>query len=344
MAEKKTGLAAALLDAHVEYLIDELTGNGLQALIDEEVDAALALAGKLTLGAVVTRKQIKDTARIFAAKIEFGPGLPEMVGDIARKLFAHAVHDKTEIGSLLTDQHFEDFTVQALELDTLREKIIRGVVTSPLYAEFASDLLYSGITGYLAQSNVTKNIPGASSMLKLGRAALNVAKPSLEASIEEGLRKYIAKAVQASTARSAEFLIHHADAEALKELALDTWDRIKEQPIGALREDIDARHVEELFVTGFEAWRHLRQQDWYTVIIDAGIDGFFDKYEDATLAALLDDLGVGRPQIVDEARRYAPSVIKVLKKKKLLEPIVRRRLAGFYGSPALQAVLDKAGG
>ena len=27
-----------------------------------------------------------------------------------------------------------------------------------------------------------------------------------------------------------------------------------------------------------------------------------------------------------------------------LEPIVRRRLAGFYGSPALQAVLDKAGG
>ncbi len=344
MAEKKTGLAAALLDAHVEYLIDELTGNGLQALIDEEVDAALALAGKLTLGAVVTRKQIKDTARIFAAKIEFGPGLPEMVGDIARKLFAHAIHDKTEIGSLLTDQHFEDFTTQALELDTLREKIIRGVVTSPLYAEFASDLLYSGITGYLAQSNVTKNIPGASSMLKLGRAALNVAKPSLEASIEEGLRKYIAKAVQASTARSAEFLIHHADAEALKELALDTWDRIKEQPIGALREDIDARHVEELFVTGFEAWRHLRQQDWYTVIIDAGIDGFFDKYEDATLAALLDDLGVGRPQIVDEARRYAPSVIKVLKKKKLLEPIVRRRLAGFYGSPALQAALDKAGG
>lgn len=344
MAEKKTGLAAALLDAHVDYLVEELTGAGLNALIDEEVDAALVLAGKLTLGSIVTRKQIKDTARVFAAKIEFGPGLPEMVGDIARKLFAHPVHDKTRIGALLTDAHFEDFTTQALELQSLREKIIRGVVTSPLYAEFASDLLYSGITGYLAQSNVTKNIPGASSMLKLGRAALNVAKPSLEASIEEGLRKYIAKAVQASTARSAEFLIDNADAEALKELALDTWDRIKQQPIGALREDIDARHVEEMFVTGFEAWRHLRQQDWYTTVIDAGIDGFFDKYEDATLAVLLEDLGVTRSHIVDEAQRYAPSVIKVLKKKKLLEPIIRRRLAGFYGSAALQAALKSAAG
>jgi len=344
MAEKKTGLAAALFDAHVAYVIDELTGPGLSTLIDEEVEAALVMAGKLTLGAVVSRKQIKDTARIFASKIEFGPGLPEMVGDIARKLFAHPIHDQADVGSLLTDQHFEDFTSQALELETLREKIIRGVVTSPLYTDFASDLLYSGITGYLAQSNVTKNIPGASSMLKLGRAALNVAKPSLEASLEEGLRKYIAKAVQASTARSAEFLIDHADAEALKELALDAWDRIKVQPVGALREDIEARNVEELFVTGFEAWRHLRQQDWYAVIIDAGIDGFFDKYEDATLATLLEDLGVTRGHIIDEAHRYAPSVIKVLKKKKLLEPIVRRRLNGFYSSPALQAVLDKAGG
>lgn len=342
MAEKKTGLAAALLDAHVEYVVDELTGTGLNAVIDEEVEAALAMAGKLTLGAVVTRKQIKDTARVFAAKIELGPGVPEMVGDIARKLFAHAIHDKTDIGALLTDQHFDELATQILELESLREKIIRGVVTSPLYADFASDLLYSGITGYLAQSNVTKNIPGASSMLKLGRAALSVAKPTLEASLEEGLRKYIAKAVQASTARSAEFLINHADAEALKDLALDTWDRIKEQPIGALREDVEARNVEELFVTGFEAWRHLRQQDWYAVMIDAGIDGFFDKYEDATLAALLEDLGVTRAHIVDEARRYAPSVIKVLKKKKLLEPIVRRRLGGFYASSRFEEVL--AGG
>mgnify|MGYP000284661030 CR=1 FL=1 len=87
MAEKKTGLAAALLEAHVEYLIDELTGPGLNALIDEEVEAALVMAGKLTLGAVVTRKQIKDTAKIFAAKVEFGPGLPEVVGDIANSIW-----------------------------------------------------------------------------------------------------------------------------------------------------------------------------------------------------------------------------------------------------------------
>lgn len=338
------GLAAALLEAHVAYVVDELSGDGLTALIGEEIDAALAMAEKLTLGAVVTRKQIKETAKVFAAKVEFGPGLPELVGDIARRVFDEAVHDKTSIEALLTDAHVEDFIDQALELKTLREQIIRTLVTSPLYTDLAADLLYGGITGYLAQSNVAKNIPGASSVFKLGRAALNVAKPSLESSIEEGLRKYIAKAVAASQQRSASFLIEHADAETLKELALDGWERVKHRPIGSFREHIDARAVEELFVTGFEAWRHLRLQHWYTALIDAGIDGFFEKYEKTTLAALLEDLGIGRQQMLDEALRYAPSVIKVLGKKKLLEPIVRRRLAGFYASPALAAVLGPAAG
>ena len=59
---------------------------GLKALIAEEVDAALVLAGKLTVGSIVSRKQIKDTAAVFASDVEFGPGLPELVGEIARRI------------------------------------------------------------------------------------------------------------------------------------------------------------------------------------------------------------------------------------------------------------------
>ncbi|MDP3293465.1 MAG: hypothetical protein Q8M37_01850 [Nevskia sp.] len=341
MVDNQAGLAEALLEAHVQHIVEELSSPGLKALLAEEVDAVLLLAGKLTVGNMVTRKQIKDTAAVFASEVEFGPGLPELVGEIARRVYGHEIHDKTTPGDLLTDQHFEDFTDQILELDSLRDKIIRAAVTSPLYADFASDLLYSGITGYLAQSNVAKNIPGASSMLKLGRAALSVATPKLEASLEEGLRKYIAKAVQASTTRSAEFLISHARPKLLKELALDTWEKLRDQPVGGLREHVGETAVEELFVTGFEAWHHLRKQDWYRIVIDAGIDGFFEKYQDATLATLLADLGIDRERIVDELQRYAPSVIKTLKKKKLLEPIARRRLAGFYGSKAFADIVGR---
>ena len=333
--------AQALFEAHVHYIVEDLTGAGLKTLIDEEVDAALISAEQLKLGEVVTRAMIKETARAFAVELELGPGVPELVGEIARKLYAHKIHDKTRPGDLLADQHYAELLEKGLELESLREKIIREVVTSPLYAGFASDLLYRGITGYLAQNAVTRNIPGASSVMKLGRAALSKAKPDLEASLEEGLKKYIAKSVQASTERSAEFLIEHADNDLLREIGLDLWQKLKTVPIGSLRHDVSSDDIEEIFVDVYEIWRSVRRSDYYRVLIEAGIDGFFDKYEDQTLATLLDDLGVTRDVMIAEGLRYGPAILKKLQKKKLLEPIVRRRLQGFYASPAIAAVLGE---
>lgn len=339
MAKPPASLATALLDAHVAYFVEDLTGPGLKQLIDEEIDAALELAGKLKLGDVVTRAQIKATAITYAASLELGPGIPELVGDIARQLHAHAVHDKTTPGDLVSDERVAEWLDQVFGFETLRDKLIREAVTSPIYSDFAADLLYQGITGYLQQNAVTKNIPGASSMLKLGRAALSKAKPDLEASLEDGLRRYIAKAVQASTKHSADFLIGHASKQLLTEIGLDAWEKIRKIRLGSLRHDVGSREVEELFVLGYETWREVRTTDYYRLLIESGIDAFFDKYEGATLAALLEDIGVGREQMHAEALRYAPPVIKLLKKKKLLDGIVRRRLSGFYASEACAKLL-----
>ncbi|GAC1629145.1 MAG: hypothetical protein NVS9B10_19960 [Nevskia sp.] len=331
--------AQALFEAQVKYIVDDLAGAGLKALIEEEVDAALVSATQLKLGEAVTRQMIKDTARVFAVELEPGPGVPELVGEIARKLYAHKIHDRTRPGDLLADPQVAELLDKGLELESLREKLIREVVTSPLYAGFASDLLYRGITGYLAQNAVTRNIPGASSVMKLGRAALSKAKPDLEASLEESLKKYIARSVQASTERSAEFLIEHADNDLLREIGLDLWQKLKALPIGALRQDIGGDDIEEIFVEVYEIWRSVRRTDYYRLLIEAGIDGFFDKYEDETLATLLDDLGVTRELMIAEGLRYGPAIVRKLHKKKLLEPVVRRRLQGFYASPALAALL-----
>ncbi|MGV2480830.1 UNVERIFIED_CONTAM: hypothetical protein IGO34_28980, partial [Salmonella enterica subsp. enterica serovar Weltevreden] len=87
--------AEALLDAHVQFVIDELTSEVLEELIEQEVDAGLATAAKLTLNAVVTRDMIKAAALTYAADLELGGGLPELVGEIARAIYEHPVHEQT---------------------------------------------------------------------------------------------------------------------------------------------------------------------------------------------------------------------------------------------------------
>ena len=330
--------ANALLDAHVRHILHQI-GEGLPRLLEDELDAGLALAAKLTLNDCVTRKMIKDTALAYAADLELGPGIPELVGDIVRALYAHDIHQHTAFGDVLSDEHFADILDKALELKSLREKIVHEAVASPLYASFASDLLYNGIKGYLAENAVTRNIPGASSMMKLGKSVMSRATPRLEASIEESLKKYIGQSVKATSRHSASFLLKHADDDTLRELAQEFWLRIKPIKIAALREDVSSLDVEEGFVTAYEYWRELRRSKYYRVMISAGIEAFFDKYGDATLLELLTDLGINREIMLREALRFAPHVIKVLNRKKLLEPVIRRNLARFYHSDAALAVL-----
>lgn len=340
MSSSKISTADALLDAHVDFMLNQMAGDALQPWVEVELDALLGNAKKLKLNDCVTRKMIKDVALAYAADLDLGPGIPELVGDVARALYAHDAHQKTKFGDLLSDEHFSDIVDKVLELQSLREKIVHEAVASPLYASFASDLLYNGIKGYLAQNAVTRNIPGASSMMKLGKSVLSKATPNLEASIEDSLKKYINQSVKATSKASASLLLKYADDETLRDLTQDFWARIKPLKVAALREDISSLDVEEGFVTAYEFWRTLRDTNFYRVMIGAGIDAFFDKYGDATLAELLNDLGITRDMMLREAMRFAPPVIKALNKKKMIEPVIRRNLARFYHSDAARAVLD----
>jgi hypothetical protein len=346
MVKKKTtsGIADVLLDAHVEYLVDQLTGDGLRDLVAEHLDALLADAARIKLKDAVTARMIKDTARTYAAEIELGAGLPELISGIARALYAHKIHDRTALKDVVVHARYEEFVDKILELESLREKLVRAAATSPIYIAFASDLLYHGIKGYLARgSELTRGVPGAGSMMKLGRSMLNKASPGIENTLDDNLRKYVAKSVEATSRSSAEFVLQHLNEDALRRMTREIWDKLKFEHFGSLRKDIAEDDIEDLFVIGYEFWRELRTTEVYKTLIDAGIDVFFEMYGDTTLAALLDEIGVTRDIMLDEAMHYAPHVLKALKRKKLLEPMIRRMLEGFYRSGTVERIVAAAG-
>ncbi len=334
-------LAEALLDAQVQHLIERLQGPALTAGVAMLVDEALKLAGHLKLDQVVTAQAVKASACAYAAELELGGGLPELVAEIAADLHAHPIHAQTRFEDVLPDEQFRAILDQSLELRDLRERLVHGVLGSPIYAEFVSDLLYHGIRGYVAENAVTRSIPGARSAMALGKAILDKASPRLEASIEEGLRKYIGRSVGGMTRRSAEFLLKTMEGEALREAALDAWARMKSLPLSSLRDDLTSAELESVFVTGYEYWRALRTSTYYRVMIEAGVDRFFMKYGKQTLAALLDDIGITREMMMTEGMRYAPLALGALHKKKLLAPLLRRQLEPFYHSAEVARLLSE---
>jgi len=332
-------LAAALLEAHVAFVLAQLEGEPLETLLQQGVALVLADARKLKLNDMVTRQQIKDTARTYAAELEIRGGIPELVGDIARRIYEHPQLAETAAANVVSKRTVSEILDKSLELQSLREAIVHGVLDSPLYARFASELLYNGIRGYLAQNTLTDNIPGARSMLKLGKAVLSRATPNLEASVEEGLKGYIGKSIGMVSQRSVGPLISADNNPLLREAILEFWEQLKSIPFAELRQHLTSLDVEEFFVMGYDFWRELRSKPIYMALIEAGIDGFFDKYAKHTLAELLHDLDITEELMVKEGMRHAPHALAVLKKKKLLEPLVRRTLEPFYRSAAVARIL-----
>lgn len=332
--------AQALLDAHVRFILAQLEGEALRALIERNVAAILADARKLTLNEAVTRGKIKDVVRVYAIELDLHGAMPELVGDIARAVYADPVHDATALGDLLPDASFREMLDKAIEMKELRDRLLRESTSNPVYAALASDLLYHGIKGYLAHNAVTRSIPGARSMMKLGKSVMSKATPGLEQSIEENLKRYIRKNIKATLKESERFLRKNVDDEKIREGVTEVWDKVKQGKASLFRDYVSSRDVEDFFVIGYEYFRKLRKTEYFSAVINAGVDSFFDKYGDTNLRKLLDEVGISEDMLIAEGMRFAPQVIKALQKRKLLEPAIRRNLESFYASAEVAAILS----
>ncbi len=339
MKKAKLKPVDALLEAHVAFVVGQLGGAQLPPLLESALDTALADAAELQLEQMVTRDMIKATARTYAIELDLQGGIPELVGDIARTLHAHPVHEHTRLKDLISQRRFEDLLDHVLALKSIRQRLVGEVIASPLYQRIASDLLYNGIRDYLARSNLGDNIPGARSALRLGRAVVKRATAGFEDAMEDGLKRHIGRSVGSVSQKTAQSLLDGDHDDALREVAIDSWQRLRDLSIGELREDLSALDVEELFVTLYECWKELRGTPFIAAMIETGIDTFFDKYGEASLAELLEDLGIDRKIMLREAMRFAPHVLAQLHAADKLAPTVRRLLEPFYRSGKVEKIL-----
>lgn len=332
--------SAALLDAHVAFVLEQFGKAELPGLLEMLLDTALLQVGDLKLEGVVTRSMIKATARTYAIELDLQGGIPELVGDIARALHAHPVHTRTTLGDLLSQRRFEDLLDHVLALKAIRRRLVNEVIASPLYESIASELLYNGIREYLTHNPVTSGIPGAGAALKLGRAMVSRATAGFEGVVEESLKRQIGRSVRNVSEKTTQSMLDGKHDAALRDAAIASWQRIRRTRLGDWRQDITALDIEELFVTLYECWKELRGTEFMGAMIDAGIDAFFDKYGDSSLAELLEDLGIGRELMLAEALRFAPHVLARLNTAKRLEPLVRAALTPFYASGRVERTLS----
>ncbi|MBW0275473.1 hypothetical protein ATM97_11000 [Nocardia sp. MH4] len=323
-------LALRVLDAHVAFAKEQLlTPAGFLELVTEEVDGVLAECAVLTLAEAVTREQIKGVAHKYAVQIPVEGAIPELVGEIAARLYNHRAQDEIPVGDVVDNRRFDELVSAVADME-VSHRLVRLVLNSPVTVDACVEAVQRAVVTAVDDG---KHAEGGGLAQSLRGALARLAEPALPA-IENGVGRI--------TRTGARFVLrgNRDDADdMLLDAARETWRKHTGDSIGSFRELVSANDVEDAVVLTFEFWRTFRDTDYFHALLDEGIDHVFDKYGDTPLAELLAELGIGRADMIEEALRFGPSVLATLDERGYLAAVVRRRLAPFYASPAFRAAV-----
>lgn len=337
-----------LLEAHVAHEVATLTGEGFAELARAEVEHALGVAGDLPLERVVPRAAVAAVADKYVASFRLPGAIPSVAGDVARRVRRVLPADAT-LGDVVDRASVAEVVAVLAEMRTARERLLRGVATSASLQAGVADAVHGAARGAWVRARRTaERVPGAGLGLRvsarLGTAVTDRVAPGLASGLGAGIDQRGREAAEVAAGLALALLgSGAADAigdEEVVALALELWDDLAARPLGEVVDAVSEEHLDALVAAVYGVWLDLRTSEELRALVAAGVEWFFDTYGATPLAALLEEFGLGVDDLVEEAVRFGPPALAALADAGVLTVLVRRRLEGFYRSPAATDALE----
>ncbi|MCX4094361.1 hypothetical protein [Nocardia sp. alder85J] len=333
-------IAARLLDAQVDFLLAEVTGERLAEVVARDVADALAVADTVVFRDVVGIEQAQATLRKLVDRSD-SPLLRDLAGVLSDALYDHIVdNDEHTLGDVVDREPVEALVEKVLGLHDAQERLLDRLGEAPLAAPVASkfvDMLVDDILE--ANKKVVGKVPGMTSLMSLGQSAVKSAKKAAEGSFvgdmaNRGTLYALRRVTNAIRETLREAPVHGA--------AMQFWDLHAGEPVSGLRQYLTQYDLRELVLIGHRIATGSRNKEYVGLLLDEAVEVFFTKYGDHTLAALLPELGLGADDLTEEILRYGPAVIEAAKRDGMLAKLIRARLEPFYTSDMVLGILGAA--
>jgi hypothetical protein len=332
-------VADRLLDAQVAWLIGQLTGPELPDLLAGDVDALLAIGSRITVNELVTADDVKPIARLIAATVPASTAASTLVETAADVLYDGPAETFT-LSDLIDREHVAGLADEALGNVELVEKLLDDLTRSPLVATLASRFV-GRIVNDVVQMNqaVADKIPGVGSLVSFGTKAAGSVLGAADKSLQQVLGDTAGKGASFAMRRLNKVVVETLKDPTTRDAVLEVYDLYADEPVARLadigtREDVQrvAGLIQDIVIAGTPT-------DPVSALLDALIDGFFRVYGDTPASELITDLGLTRDDLVEHAVAVVPGLLANAHAKGELEPLLRDRLAPFFSSPEVAAIL-----
>lgn len=333
-------LADRLLDAQVAWLLGQLTGSDLDALIAIDIDELLTSGSRIPLGDLVDADAVKDVARLIVDKIPSSSAASTLVL-VAADVLYDGPAEKFTLGDLIDREHVASLTDEVLGSADLAEKFLDDLTRSPLVASLSARFV-GRIVNDVVQANraVAEKIPGVGSLVSFGANAAGKMMGAADKQFEQLLGETAGKGAAFAMRRLNKVVLDTLKDPTTREAVLEVFDLYADEPVTRLdkiaeRDDIRriAGLLQDIAIAGAPTAP-------VVALVDALIDGFFATYGEHPVTTLLDELDVTRDDLVQHASALVPGLLAAAHRSGELERLIRVRLAPFFASEEVRAILE----
>lgn len=333
-------IAERLLEAQVQWIISEVSGDRLAQVIERDTVDVYALADTMIVGEVVDKAAVKASALVVIDVIQKNPVSESVVEALADAIYDLSANEKYHLGDVISREPVKQLVTKILGMHTMFEKGLERFTESPVVATVASHFVNRIVTDFAEQSREkAEKIPGMKGLLAFGDKTVGKVMSAGDRAFGQVIGDATASAAQYALRRTNNAILGVIENSPVEEGAMELWDLFAKEPVGDLRQFLSREDLRELAVIGYELITTTKNHEYLAELVDEVVEVIFAHYGEYTITQLVTELGFTADVMRQEITRFAPAVVEAAKRNGALEAHVRSRLAPFFSSDAVQEIL-----
>ncbi|HPB72329.1 MAG TPA: hypothetical protein PLX71_05055 [Phycicoccus sp.] len=340
-AARATSLAQQLLQAHVRYQVDQLTGERGHATVSALVEDVLHALGEHELEEVLDRTTAADIVISWLAAVPgsaAAAGVRDLVTDVLRAGPAEPVTP----ADIVDDAHVAALTDALISLHPRLEQVLDRLTDSPLVGTVAARFM-GRIVGEAVAANqeFADRVPGLGSLISFGTSATSKMMGAADRQLSGRLGDSMGRGGAYAVRKLNRVVADTVGDPITREAVLQVWELVSREPIGGLPVDAAGRAAVDQVADALHdlvvvtaANRHVAD------LVTSLVNGFFDRFGGYTPTELLAEFDIDRTGLVADVAAIGARGLDVLGESGALDELVRAQLAPFYESSQVAALLS----
>lgn len=333
--------AEALLDAQVDYWLEQLQSEALQNLIATEIEAFSHWLKKIKLEDITTPDIINQLIVTGLLDRELPESSYQAIVDVITQLFYDEQWAQWNLEETIDRETFDQIVHKLVELEDVRNQVIHQVLHSPIYTEMLSDVLYYAIKQYALEENLlTKKIPGLSQMMKMGKWGINKTVPNLEQIVEQTVKSYIQSNIKGTVDLSERLVTKSLNKDSIGHLANNVWENSYNKPYSLAQTYVRESDLDDFNGIGQQVWKGLKDKPLLRETVEHFTHKLFEHINQQPLGDWFDTLGGDWEILIDQLYRAAEAAFQPALESGFLEERLRAQLRPFYSSAVVTDILE----